>query len=720
MKQESKKPGARVLVVGGGGRCHAIVDALARSPRVGKIYCAPGNAGIAAMAECVAIAADDVERLADFAASNAIDLTVVGPEAALAAGIADHFAGRGLKLFGPTRAATRIESSKEFAKDLMQRHDIPTARWRAFDDFKAAEAYVHEHGAPIVVKYDGLAAGKGVVVALTEKEAVEALRSMLLDDAFGKGRVIIEDFLDGPEFSFLCLVNGSKVYPLELSQDHKRAFDGDRGPNTGGMGAYSPVPFIPEEMRQRALHEIMEPVARALEAEGAPFLGILYGGLILTADGPKVIEFNARFGDPETEVVLPRLQSDFYNFVEAVMEGRDFTPQWSPEAALGIVLAAEGYPGSYRRNIPLGSLEAKEGQLFHMGTHAGADDTYLSAGGRVLMAVGRGATLKEASMQAHRLAQSVCVPGLFHRNDIGHAALGDPDRAHIIDGKRMATEIKRSLAATVAAKIREGNREPNLTVILVGDDPSSVSYVASKAKACVEVGIRNTTLRLPADISRDELWAEIDRLNADPTVDGILIQLPMPRHIRKRQTLARLDPSKDVDGFTPTNVAAMWQKLPCLEACTPKGIITMLERSGVKIEGSNAVVVGRSSLVGYPVSKMLLDRHATVTVAHSHTRDLGELTRRAEILVVAIGKARIIKGDMVKPGATVIDVGISRDPATGKFVGDVDFDEAVKVAGMITPVPGGVGPMTIASLMQNTVECYLRHINPDPDYPYNV
>ncbi|MDE7160048.1 MAG: bifunctional methylenetetrahydrofolate dehydrogenase/methenyltetrahydrofolate cyclohydrolase FolD [Muribaculaceae bacterium] len=284
-----------------------------------------------------------------------------------------------------------------------------------------------------------------------------------------------------------------------------------------------------------------------------------------------------------------------------------------------------------------------------------------------------------------------------------------------IDGKALAGRIKRDLAKRVKEGIARSGREPQLAVILVGDDPSSVSYVAGKAKACVEVGIRNTTIRLPESITQDELIAEIERLNADPAVDGILVQLPLPRHIRKRQTLAHLDHRKDVDGFHPLNVAAMWQKLPCVEACTPRGIITMLLDNGIRIEGRHAVVVGRSSLVGYPVSKMLLDRNATVTVAHSHTPDLGAITRQADILVVAIGQPHLIKGDMVKEGCVVVDVGISRDPETGKYVGDVDYAEVAPKASYITPVPGGVGPMTIASLMQNTVDCYLDHIDPRTD-----
>ena len=296
--------GKKVLVTGGGGRCHAIVDALSRSPQVEKIYSAPGNAGIARQAECVPIAVSDIGSLLAFVREKEIDLTVVGPEGPLAAGIVDRFREEGLRIFGPTKSASRIESSKEFAKDLMSRHGIPTASYRTFSDFDEALAYIKAGPVPVVIKYDGLAAGKGVVVALTYSEAEDALRDMLLDECFGQGRVVIEEFLDGPEFSFMCLVNGRKLYPLAIARDHKRAFDNDRGPNTGGMGAYSPVPFVTEEIRETALRTILQPVADAMADEGVPFTGVLYGGLILHKGTPKVIEFNARFGDPETEVVL--------------------------------------------------------------------------------------------------------------------------------------------------------------------------------------------------------------------------------------------------------------------------------------------------------------------------------------------------------------------------------------------------------------------------------
>lgn len=412
----------KVLVVGGGGRCHAIVKALKRSPRVGKIFCAPGNAGIAEDAECVAIGVEDVDALVKFVGENGIDMTVVGPEAALAAGLVDALEAAGHKAFGPTKAAARIESSKEFAKQIMKRHGVPTAGYEAFDDFDTAWEYVKNRPLPAVIKYDGLAAGKGVVVALTYEEAEAALQDMLLDASFGKGRVVVEDFLDGPEFSFMCVVSGRKVYPLAMAQDHKRAYDGDKGPNTGGMGAYSPVPFVTEEVRTTALRDIMQRTADAMADEGVPFKGVLYGGLILTADGPKVIEFNARFGDPETEVVLPRLTSDFYDLVEAAVDGRDCATEWSPEAYLGVVLASKGYPGSYKKGVEIKGLDKVDAEVYHMGTKRDGD-RILTAGGRVLMVVGKGKNIAEANEAAKAEIAKIDCPELFHRTDIGKASL---------------------------------------------------------------------------------------------------------------------------------------------------------------------------------------------------------------------------------------------------------------------------------------------------------
>ena len=414
--------GKKVLVIGGGGREHAIVKSLAKSPKVEKIYCAPGNAGIAKDAECVDIKVEDVEAIVNFAQRHEIDLTVIGPEAALVAGVADAMKSCGLRVFGPTKAAARIESSKEFAKQLMVKYDIPTARYEAFIDFDEALDYVKKGGFPTVIKYDGLAAGKGVVVANDLEEAENALRDMLQDHKFGKDRVIIEEFLQGPEFSFMCFVSGEKVYPLELAQDHKRAFDGDKGPNTGGMGAYSPVPLVSPKARDKALNTIMIPAAKALVKEGVPFCGVLYGGLILTDNGPKVIEFNARFGDPETEVVLPRLESDIFDFFNAAIDATDFIPQWSHDAVIGVVMASKGYPGSYEKGAEIKGLEKVQGEVFHMGTSE-KDGKYHVAGGRVLMVTAHGDDLPQANLNVRKEIALIECPALFHRSDIGKAIL---------------------------------------------------------------------------------------------------------------------------------------------------------------------------------------------------------------------------------------------------------------------------------------------------------
>ncbi len=412
-----------VLVIGGGGREHAIVDALSRSPQVGKIYCAPGNAGIAAQAENVPLRDTDVDGLKAFALGHGVDLTVVGPEAALAAGIADAFRAVGLKVFGHTKAATAIESSKEFAKRLMAKYGIPTAAYRSFLDYDEALAYVSGRPFPAVLKYDGLAAGKGVVIAADLEEARKALADMLLDHSFGAGKVVVEDFLTGPEFSFLCFVDGERVYPMPLSQDHKRAFDGDTGPNTGGMGAYTGLPFISPEDRQFALEEIMQKTASAMCSEGLPLSGVLYGGLMKTPQGIKVIEFNARFGDPETEVVLPLLKSDIYDIFEGVATSRAVEqPQWLDDVTMGVVLASKGYPGHYDKGCPIEGLADVDAKLYHMGT-ALRDGEYVTSGGRVLMVVSSGKDLAHARETVYGEIEKIRCGNLFYRKDIAHQAL---------------------------------------------------------------------------------------------------------------------------------------------------------------------------------------------------------------------------------------------------------------------------------------------------------
>ena len=430
---------AKVLVVGGGGREHAIVDALSRSSHVGKIYCAPGNAGIAAQAECIPIKDTEIEKLLEFVKEKGVDLTVVGPEASLSAGIVDIFTMAGETIFGPTKAAATIESSKDFAKRLMEKYEIPTAEYKTFEDYNEALEYVKEGSFPVVLKYDGLAAGKGVVIAETLAEAESALKDMLLDDKFGHGKVVIEEFMTGPEFSFLCFVCGEEVFPMVLSQDHKRAFDGDKGPNTGGMGAYSPLPFITEEDYEYALESIMRPVAAGMVAEGCPFKGVLYGGLMKTPQGIKVVEFNCRFGDPETEIFevfyaiatggsAPELPEGTIALEGLTVPASAMMPElkWSDEATLGFAMASKGYPGSYEKGFEITGLdEALEDpavRIYHMGTKLAAP-AYTTAGGRVLMVVGAGKDLREARDKALEAVKKIKCENLFYRTDIGHWVL---------------------------------------------------------------------------------------------------------------------------------------------------------------------------------------------------------------------------------------------------------------------------------------------------------
>lgn len=413
-----------VLVVGGGGREHAIVDALSRSSKVGKIFCAPGNAGIAEQAECVPLKDTQVAELKAFALENGIDLTVVGPEAALAIGITDEFRKDGLRIFGPSKAAATIEASKDFAKRLMDKYQVPTASFRTFEEYEPAWEYVRNGSFPVVLKYDGLAAGKGVVIPQTPQEAQETLRDMLLDDRFGKGKVVVEEFLTGPEFSFMCFVDGEKVWPMTLSQDHKRACEGDKGPNTGGMGAYSPVPLITDEDITYSLEKIMKPVAAGMVAEGCPFKGVLYGGLMKTPDGVKVIEFNCRFGDPETEVVLPRLETDIYDIFSAITDGTAMPKiSWSEDVTLGFVMASKGYPGSYAKGFEINLPELEEGvKIYHMGTSS-KDGRLVTSGGRVMMVVGKGKDLLQARDKALATVEKVGCENLFYRRDIGWRVL---------------------------------------------------------------------------------------------------------------------------------------------------------------------------------------------------------------------------------------------------------------------------------------------------------
>jgi phosphoribosylamine--glycine ligase len=419
----------KLLVVGGGGREHALAWKLAASPRVTRVYVAPGNGGTARDRRLTNVPITAIDELADFAAREGIAFTVVGPEAPLAAGIVDVFRARGLRIFGPTREAARLESSKDFAKSFMKRHGIPTAEYRTFTDAFAARRYVEERGAPIVVKADGLAAGKGVVVAQTVEEAKAAIDAMLLGQKLGASgaRVVIEDFLAGEEASFIVISDGRHVLALATSQDHKRLRDGDEGPNTGGMGAYSPAPVVTPEVHARVMREVVMPTIRGMAEDGLPYTGFLYAGLMIDGDGaPRVLEFNCRLGDPETQPILMRLKTDLAELLEHAIDGRidRIDAEWDRRAALGVVIAAAGYPDEPRRGDPILALPAdgEDCVTFHAGT-ALADGRLVTAGGRVLCVTALGDTLRLAHARAYDAVAQVRFDGMQYRSDIGHRAL---------------------------------------------------------------------------------------------------------------------------------------------------------------------------------------------------------------------------------------------------------------------------------------------------------
>jgi phosphoribosylamine--glycine ligase len=418
-----------VLVIGSGGREHAVAWKIARSPRVAKVFVAPGNGGTALEPELTNVAINDIEEVIAFAARERVALTVVGPEAPLAAGVVDVFRAAGLRIFGPTRAAAQLESSKDFAKAFMVRHGIPTAAYRSFTDATAAHAYVAERGAPIVVKADGLAAGKGVVVAGTTDEAHAAIDAMLVGNRLGEAgaRVVIEEVLAGEEASFIVMADGRNVLPLASSQDHKRLHDGDRGPNTGGMGAYSPAPVVTPAVHARIMREIILPAVHGMAADGIPYTGFLYAGVMIDAAGnPRTLEFNCRLGDPETQPIVMRLKSDLLDLVEHGAQGTldRIDAEWDRRAALGVVLAAAGYPESPRKGDPISGLSAatEDCKLFHAGT-ALVDGHAVTAGGRVLCVTALGETVRQAQRTAYAAVDAIHFDGMQYRRDIGHRAL---------------------------------------------------------------------------------------------------------------------------------------------------------------------------------------------------------------------------------------------------------------------------------------------------------
>ena len=420
----------KLLVVGSGGREHAIAKKLLESQGVEQVFVAPGNDGMTLDGlDLVNIGISEHSKLIEFAKENDIAWSFIGPDDALAAGIVDDFNQAGLKAFGPSRLAAELEWSKDFAKEIMVKYGVPTAAYGTFTDFEEAKAYIEKQGAPIVVKADGLALGKGVVVAETVEQAVEAAHDMLLDNKFGDSgaRVVIEEFLDGEEFSLFVFVNGDKFYILPPAQDHKRAYDGDQGPNTGGMGAYAPVPHLPQSVVDQSVETIIKPVLKGMIAEGRPYLGVLYAGLILTADGPKVIEFNSRFGDPETQIILPRLTSDFAQNITDILDKKEPTITWLDEGVtLGVVVASEGYPLDYEKGLPLPDKTDGDIITYYAGAKFAENSrALLSNGGRVYMLVTTADTVSAAQEKIYNQLKKQDTKGLFYRTDIGSKAIKD-------------------------------------------------------------------------------------------------------------------------------------------------------------------------------------------------------------------------------------------------------------------------------------------------------
>ncbi|EKO3667012.1 phosphoribosylamine--glycine ligase [Vibrio metschnikovii] len=422
----------QVLVIGSGGREHALGWKVAQNPQVETVFVAPGNAGTALEPKLknVNIAVEDIAGLVAFAQQKNIALTIVGPEIPLVLGVVDAFRDAGLAIFGPTQAAAQLEGSKAFTKDFLARHNIPTAAYANFTEIEPALTYVREQGAPIVVKADGLAAGKGVIVAMTLQEAEDAIQDMLADNSFGEAgsRVVIEEFLDGEEASFIVMVDGKNVLPMATSQDHKRVGDADTGPNTGGMGAYSPAPVVTQDVHDRVMREVIYPTVRGMAAEGNPYTGFLYAGLMIDAQGtPKVIEYNCRFGDPETQPIMMRLQSDLVELCLAALDGKldQVESKWDPRASIGIVLAAGGYPADYRKGDVISGLPTQEiagEKVFHAGT-SDQSGAVVTNGGRVLCATALGESVSQAQQRAYQLAQQIEWQGMFYRHDIGYRAI---------------------------------------------------------------------------------------------------------------------------------------------------------------------------------------------------------------------------------------------------------------------------------------------------------
>ncbi len=477
----------KILVIGGGGREHALIWKIAQSPKVSKIYCAPGNAGIADLAELIPVGAEEIDKLAEFAEKKGIDLTVVGPEIPLAMGIVDIFEEKGLKIFGPSKLAAQLESSKSFAKDLMEKYNIPTAAGQAFTDFKKAEDYILKKGAPLVLKADGLAAGKGVIICMTEDEAIAALKLIIKDSAFGKAgeKVVVEEFLKGEEASFIAFTDGKTVLPLPSSQDHKAIYDGDQGPNTGGMGAYSPAPVIDRFLNNKIMNQVMIPAVRAMAAEGNSYKGILYAGLMIDKDRIRVLEFNVRLGDPEAQPLLMRLKSDIVPLMEGVITEtlHEQTLEIDKRASLCVVMAAGGYPESYEKGFPISGIDHANQMedifVFHAGTTINNSDI-VTSGGRVLGVTGLGDSVKEAVSKVYTAVSKISWNNMYHRKDIGEKAVKRMEISPVVSIV-MGSISDLAVMDEAVAILKKFDIPHEITVASAHRNPARVMQIASNA-----------------------------------------------------------------------------------------------------------------------------------------------------------------------------------------------------------------------------------------------
>lgn len=478
----------KVLVIGSGGREHAMVWKIARSPKVKKVFCAPGNAGMLRSATCVDIPAEDIDRLVKFGKENSIDLTIVGPEAPLSEGIVDEFEKNGLRIFGASKKAARIESSKSFAKWLMGKYDIPTAEGSTFTSYKQAQNYIRKKGAPIVVKADGLAAGKGVIVCRTESEALNALKRILVKKDFGEAgnKVVIEECLVGEEASFLAFTDGKTLMPLPSSQDHKPIYDEDKGPNTGGMGAYSPAPVVDRHIHRKIMNEVMIPTVKAMAAEGCPYKGVLYAGLMIYNDQVKVLEFNGRFGDPEAQPLLIRMKNDIVPVMEAVIDERldKYTLEIDTRASVCVVMASGGYPGSYKKGLPISGLDAvhrmRDVVVFHAGTALKGGEV-VTNGGRVLGVTALGDSIEKAISRAYQAVKKITWEGVYYRKDIGKKALKRFEQIPDV-GIVMGSDSDLEVMDEAAAMLRKFGISFEMTVASAHRSPEKAATYAASAR----------------------------------------------------------------------------------------------------------------------------------------------------------------------------------------------------------------------------------------------